>query len=164
MKVICLGLDPAGLYLAALLRKSGLARDVEIVEGAGLPAPTPPHVMEHPLKPGARLADDQLDRAIKAASRSVRGVRIRAAQVERTTDNQTYGFIDAVTLTDLLRERAREVGCRLTSGPTPTSAALADADLVIVAEGAESPTRAAHGGAFETATETSTTRHFFTFT
>ena len=160
MKVICLGVDPAGLYLAALLKKSGVAADIEIVEGTGLATPAQPHVMAHPLKPGARLADDQLDRAIKAACRSVRGVRIRAAQVDRSTDNQAYAFIDAVTLTDLLRERARELGCRLTSGPTPTSAALAEADLVIVAEGAESPTRATNGGAFGTAVETSTTRHF----
>ena len=158
MKVICLGVDPAGLYLAALLKTSGVAADVEIVDGQA-DAPTPPHVMEHPLKPGARLADDQLDRAIKTASRSVRGVRIRAAQVDRATDNQAYAFIDAVTLTDLLRERARELGCRLISGPTPSSAALAEADLVIVAEGAESPTRAAKA-AFGTVSETSTTRHF----
>ena len=158
MKVICLGVDPAGLYLAALLKTSGVAADVEIVDGQA-DAPTPPHVMEHPLKPGARLADDQLDRAIKTASRSVRGVRIRAAQVDRATDNQAYAFIDAVTLTDLLCERARELGCRLISGPTPSSAALAEADLVIVAEGAESPTRAAKA-AFGTVSETSTTRHF----
>lgn len=160
MKVICLGLDPAGLYLAALIKTSGVAAEVEIVEGTGVAAHAPPHVMAHPLKPGARLADDQLDRAITSASRSVRGVRLRAAVLDRSTDNQTYGFIDAVTLRDLVRERARELGCRFTSGPTPTSAALADADLVIVAEGAESPTRTAHGGAFGTATETSTTRHF----
>ena len=160
MKVICLGVDPAGLYLAALLKTSGVAADVEIVEGAASAAPAPPHVMEHPLKPGARLADEQLDRAITAASRSVRGVRIRAAQVDRSTDKQAYAFIDAVTLTDMLRARARELGCRLRSGQAPTSAALTEADLVIVAEGAESPTRTAHGGAFGTATETSTTRHF----
>ena len=84
MKVICLGVDPAGLYLAALLKTSGVAADVEIVEGAGHAAPAPPHVMEHPLKPGARLADEQLDRAITSACRSLRGVRIRAAQVDRS--------------------------------------------------------------------------------
>jgi hypothetical protein len=100
MKVICLGLDPAGLYLAALLKQSGVARDVEIVEGPGVAAPASPHVMAHPLKPGPGFADDKLDHAIKSSCRTVRGVRIHAAQVDRSTDNQTYAFIDAVTLTD----------------------------------------------------------------
>ncbi len=159
MKVICLGVDPAGLYLAALLKTSGVAQDVEIVEGQAEASPTPPHVMAHPLKPAAPFADDALDRAIKSACRSVRGVRIRAAQVATSTDHQAYAFIDAATLTGLLRERARELGCRLTYGPTPPSAALADADLVIVAEGAESPMRSV-GGAFKTALQTSKTRHF----
>jgi UDP-N-acetylglucosamine acyltransferase len=40
MKVICLGVDPAGLYLAALLKTSGVAADVEIgpyaIVGAGV--------------------------------------------------------------------------------------------------------------------------------
>ena len=122
MRVICAGVDPAGVYLAARLKADDPTRDVQIIDTgnqntAAQNTAAPPHIMQHPLKPGWRLADAHLERAISAACRAVHGVRIRTAQTDVATNEQAYAFIGAGALNDLLRERARAAGCRFVAGP-----------------------------------------------
>ncbi len=160
MKAICVGVDPAGLYLALLLKTMDPARDIEIVDtGAPRAAGLPPIVTRHALKPGWKLADEALGRAIYAASRETRGVRVRALQTDVATDGQTAAYIAASTLTGLLLERARAAGCRFRAGEAPTAADLAAADLVIAADGANSPLRDTRAAQFGTTRVKSSTRH-----
>ena len=161
MKVICVGVDPAGVYLSALLKWLDVAQDVEIIDArggsAGLAAP---HVMEHPLKPPLKLLDDKLDRSIRMASRQVSGARIHAPQTAIATDHQSSSFIADETLKDLLCERALQLGCRITWDADRANGAMPDADLVIIADGAQSPLRSAHANAFGTVLDRAGARDF----
>ena len=161
MKVICFGVDPAGVYLAILLKLLDVAQDVEIID-ADAPGATraAPHVMEHPLKPAQKRLDEKLDRSIAMASRGLSGVRLRTPATDIATDNQTYGFIADETLKSLLRERARRLGCKISGDSERANGAIADADLVIIADGAQSPLRGAHGRAFGTIIKPARTRDF----
>ena len=160
MKVICVGVDPAGVYLAALLKWLEVAQDVEIIDAQDPTDLTAPHVFAHPLRPPHKLLDEKLDRTIRLACGEVSGVRIRAAGTQVATDHQAYGFIADETLKYLVRERAQELGCRITSGATGPKVALPHADLIILADGAQSPLRSAHAAEFGTQIEPSTTRSF----
>lgn len=159
MKVICVGVDPAGVYLAALLRQLDVAQDVEIFDAMGDSAAlASPHVMEHPLSPHVKLLDEKLDRSIRMASRQVSGVRIRAPQTDMATDHQPSSFIADETLKSLLCERALQLGCKITSDADRAFTAMPQADLVIIADGARSPLRSAHASAFGTALERAAVR------
>lgn len=149
MKVICVGVDPAGLYLAALLKRMDRRIDVEIVD-TGMPATSnmPPLVMRHPLKPDWAFADPDFDRALRASSRQARGVRLRRPDADFTTDRQNFGFIAAAQLREILKDWLRKLGCRFASGAIPDAARLEKADVVLVADGVRSPLRTTQGGAF----------------
>lgn len=159
MKVVCVGLDPAGLYLAILLQKQDAAHDIEIVDTGALPISTmPPCVMQHPLKPSLRLADSEVDRAVASASRQAHGVRVKRMTADTTTDEQAWSFIGAGALINSLREIAHSAGCSFATRASISPTELAKADLVIIADGAESPLRAAHAAEFRPALHASATR------
>ena len=161
MKVICVGVDPAGVYLAALLKQLEVAQDVEIIEAHGDSAAlAAPHVVEHPLRPHLKLMDEKLDRSIGMASRLVSGVRIRASQTDIATDHQPLSFIADETLKNLLCERALQLGCKITSDADRALGAMSRADLVIIADGAGSPLGSAHASEFGTVLERAGTRDF----
>ena len=158
MKVICVGVDPAGLHLAALLKAADKARAVEIIDtGAPDLELSPPVATRHPLRPDWRLADAALDTAIAAASHATRGARIRAPHVDTTTEGPAGAFIRPAILVDILRARATAAGCVIRVG-RPTPGELATADLVIAADGIDSPTRASRAGEFRTNFTPSITR------
>ena len=160
MKVICVGVDPAGVYLASLLKRLEVARDVEIIDAKGQADLAPPHIIAHPLRPHHKFRDEKLDRSIRVACGEVSGVRIRAARTDIATDHQACSFIADETLKHLLRERAQELGCEIRSVPTWPKDALPQADLIILADGAQSPRRSAHATEFGTVIAPSTTRSF----
>jgi len=157
MKVICCGLDAAGLYLAVLLKRSGVADEVRIV-GEHIGA-EPPHILAHPLRPAPHLSDAKLLGAIRDASRSAEGVRIRTQHMDRRTQGQTYEILSDAVLIDLLRARAQELGCQFTADQTVSEDDCAKADLVIVADGAQSPLRTRHAREFGATLEPSRVQH-----
>jgi len=161
MRIVCIGLDPAGVYLATLLKQRDVAHDVEIIVAHGRATGlTPPHVMEHPLKPPLKLVDEKVDRSIRAASNQVGGMRIRAPQTDVATNHQAYSYIADETLKNLLCERALQLGCKLASDTPIANGGAPHADLIIIADGARSPLRDAHAVDFGTVIEPAKTRDF----
>ena len=145
MKIAIVGTDPAGLYLAILLKQRktthGGTHDVRIIDtGAPDRQASPPHVLVNPVKPELRLADTGLQAEIMAASKSTRGLRIVRDGESAHTDGQAYAIIPAARLVDILRKHAAALGCQIERGATPANPATL-ADLVVAADGADSPVR-----------------------
>ena len=142
MKVAVVGTDPAGLYLAVLLKARSPGHDIRIIE-TGTPDrdAAPPHILANPVKPELRLADDAVHAEIMAAARAMRGIRLRRDGAEIATTGQPYTVIEAAALAGILRRRAVALGCLIEQGAAKAEAAAAAVDLVIVADGAESVMR-----------------------
>ena len=142
MHIAIIGTDPAGLYLASLIKARHPAHEVRIIDtGAPDRTAATPHLLANPVKPEFRLADTGLQAEIMAAACATRGLRlVRDAEDVRTT-SQPYTVIAAAALASILRRRAEVLGCTFETAPTPIDLA-ALADLVVIADGADSPARA----------------------
>lgn len=157
MKAICCGLDPAGLYLAVLMKSSGVADEVVISGGAM--GDDWPQNMAHPLRGELRLSDEKLTASIRAASQQFPGTRIRTKAADWRTTGPIFATLRPAALVDLLLARAQELGCQLVSSEAVTDAARTKADLVIIADGAQSPIRMGHEREFGVSVEPSCLRH-----
>ena len=141
MKITCVGTDPAGLYLAILLKSRHAANDVGVIDtGAPDRDAAPPHILTNPVKPELHLADAGLQAEIMAAASSTRGLRIARDTESVRTNGQPYAIIEPATLVAILRKRAEALGCVITRGATPDDPAQA-ADIVVAADGADSVLR-----------------------
>lgn len=157
MKVFCHELDPAGLYLAVLLKEAGVADEALIIDASiGRAQVEPPHIMTHSLRPDLRLSHENVRQSIIVSSQRAQGVRIRTQQSDILTSGPTCTVLSAAALTDLLCAHARGLGCQfVTSANTNAS----KHDLIIVADGAHSPIRTLHGREYGPAVEPSQVRH-----
>jgi anthraniloyl-CoA monooxygenase len=142
MKVTCVGMDPAGLYLGILLKRRDPSHVVRFVDGAPLPS-APATIIRNPLKPRLTLADPETLDAIKPAIVSFDRVSIDAEGRTFETRGLKYATIDRTALVQALKQRAGELGCIF------ERRALADddrrSDLVVAADGPDSETRTASG-------------------
>src|SRR3954447_19489280 len=142
MKVTCVGMDPAGLYLGILLKRRDPSHVVRFVDGAPLPS-APATIICNPLKQRLTLADPETLDAIKPAIVSFDRVSIDAEGRTFETKGLKYATIDRTALVQALKQRASELGCVF------ARRAVTDddrrSDLVVAADGPDSETRTASG-------------------
>ncbi|MFF3317628.1 FAD-dependent monooxygenase [Streptomyces sp. NPDC003035] len=152
MKIACVGGGPAGLYFSILMKRQDPSHDITVYErnpagstyGWGV-------TYWAGLLDKLRAGDPESARAVDEASvRWTDGVAI--VRDERTVHRGDEGFgIGRRRMLTLLAERAESLGVRLAfehgiSGPDDPE--LADADLVVAADGVNSVLREAHATHF----------------
>jgi 2-polyprenyl-6-methoxyphenol hydroxylase-like FAD-dependent oxidoreductase len=152
VKIACVGGGPAGLYFSILMKRQDPSHDITVYErnpagstyGWGV-------TYWAGLLDKLRAGDPESARAVDEASvRWTDGVAI--VRDERTVHRGDEGFgIGRRRMLTLLAERAESLGVRLAfehgiSGPDDPE--LADADLVVAADGVNSVLREAHAAHF----------------
>src|SRR5436190_10274412 len=110
MKVTCVGMDPAGLYLGILLKRRDPSHVVRLVDGAPLPS-APATIICNPLKPRLTLADAETLDTIKPAIVSFDRVSIDAEGQTIEVTGLKYATIDRTAMVAALKQRAAELGC-----------------------------------------------------
>ncbi|MFZ0119467.1 MAG: FAD-dependent oxidoreductase, partial [Pseudonocardiaceae bacterium] len=150
MKIVCIGGGPAGLYFAISAKLRDAGHDITVIERDPAGAT---------YGWGVVYWDDLLDMLFRNDLDSAQ--EIRAASVlwqeqrvilrsEQTAYLPGYGFsVGRAALLDILAQRATELGvdvqyCHEVDDPSDP----ADADLVVVADGANSRVRQRHGDHF----------------
>jgi anthraniloyl-CoA monooxygenase len=151
MKIVCIGAGPAGLYFAIAAKLRDPSRDITVLE-------RDPRGATYGW--GVVYWDDLLDLLFVTDPVSARAVRQASAlwkDQEIHVRGQVahlggYGFATqrAAFLGSLAR-RAEQLGVRVEYGhPVEDLAEVADADLIVAADGAGSRIRQLHGDAFGT--------------
>ena len=150
MKIVIVGTDPAGLYLACLVKARAPQSDVAILDtGAPDRSGASPHILTNPVKPKFELHDGKIAAAVLAATQSTGGVRVVRDGEVVTTAGHAYTFIGAQALADVLRAEAVARGCRIETSADAARTAPAGADVIVIADGADSVTRAAMPDGFK---------------
>jgi 2-polyprenyl-6-methoxyphenol hydroxylase-like FAD-dependent oxidoreductase len=155
MKIVCIGAGPAGLYFAISAKLRDPSRDITILE-------RDPRGATYGW--GVVYWDDMLDLLYvndPVSARAVRGASALWKDQEIHVRGEVahlggYGFAtQRAAFLEALTTRAIELGVRIEYGhPVDDLAEVADADLVVAADGAGSATRQQHGDAFGTQVET----------
>ncbi|MFF3878943.1 FAD-dependent monooxygenase [Streptomyces sp. NPDC001978] len=150
-KIVCVGGGPAGLYFAIAAKRRDAGLDITVIER------DPPGAT---YGWGVGYGDDLLDhlycndpdsaQAVRAASALWQDQEVRLG--EETAYLGRYGFsIARATLLDILTRRATELGVDVQHRRTVEDLAeLADADLIVACDGANSRVRQLHGDHFST--------------
>ena len=86
MKVVCVGADPAALYLGILLKRQDRARSVRFVEAGGDTTSLPSSIVCNPLKRRLKLAEP--DVAAAANAEVARFDRVEVATGARQFETQ----------------------------------------------------------------------------
>src|SRR5215813_10940557 len=110
MKVTCVGMDPAGLYLGILLKRRDPSHAVRFIDTGPQPS-APATIICNPLKPRLTLADTGTLEAIKPAIVSFDRVSIDAEGRTFATKGLKYATIDRAALAQALKQRASALGC-----------------------------------------------------
>ncbi|MER7957306.1 FAD-dependent monooxygenase [Streptomyces sp. NPDC096030] len=152
MKIACVGGGPAGLYFSILMKRQDPSHEITVYErnpagstyGWGV-------TYWAGLLDKLRAGDPESARAVDEASvRWTDGVAI--VRDERTVHRGDEGFgIGRRRMLTLLAERAEALGVRVEFEhgiPGPDAPELADADLVVAADGVNSALREAYAGHF----------------
>jgi anthraniloyl-CoA monooxygenase len=136
MKVTSIGTDPAALYLGILLKRRHPSHVVRFIEcGDGGRAP-PATLVCNPLKPRLLLQDADALALLNRGLAPLDTVVVKANGNEFRTRGLKFAAIDPAPLTEGLRSIAGRLGCeftRMEAAPDPD--ALADCDLLVVADG-----------------------------
>ena len=151
MKVAIIGGGPGGLYLAALLKQLDAAHEITVWErnapddtfGFGV-------VFSDETLGGIEGADAQFSEAMARRFARWTDIDIHYRGERHTVGGQGFAAMGRKDLLHLLQERCRGLGVRLLfSTPAPDLEQLrATHDLVVGADGVNSPTRAAHADVF----------------
>lgn len=149
MKVVCVGADPAALYLGILLRRAD--RVVRIVEAGGDAPRLPSAIVGNPLRPKLKLADAEVRAAVNAATTTFDRVSVDTGDRQFSTDGLAYTTIQIAPLIDALRCIASDIGCEFQHcAPNAIAEACNGADLIVVAD-STAHRSLAHAPAIETA-------------
>lgn len=156
MKVACIGGGPAGLYFALLMKKADPSHEVTVFERNG---------PDDTFGWGVVFSDQTLEVFRQADPGSYATIVDSLAHWDdidihvhgRTITSGGHGFsgISRRRLLQILQERAREIGVTLRFHTEVADDAdlarhgLADADLVVAADGANSAVRRRHSARFE---------------
>jgi 2-polyprenyl-6-methoxyphenol hydroxylase-like FAD-dependent oxidoreductase len=147
MRIVCIGGGPAGLYFAISAKLRDAGHDITVIER------DPPGAT---YGWGVVYWDDLLDVLFRNDPDSARALRAESVlwqdqriilRSEQAAYLSGYGFsVGRAALLDILGERATELGIDLryrreVNGDIPE---IADADLVVVSDGANSRTRQRH--------------------
>ena len=142
MKIVCVGGGPAGLTFAALARLRDPGRDVTVLErnprgvtyGWGV-------VFSGELLGELHRVDPVLGGALRDVSAMWQDQLVQLGDA-KPAHLGGYGYsVSRRRLLHLLEERAGALGVRIEHDHEPTDGTLPDADLVVVADGVNSPTR-----------------------
>ena len=155
MKTVCIGAGPAGLYFAILMKLADPDCDITVLE-------RDPQGATYGW--GVCFSDDLFDLLYDHDRQSARAVR-RASVVWRRQETHLdggvsrmggYGFaILRARLLEALTQRAVQLGVRVQHDhPVEDLAELADADLIVAADGAGSRIRQLSGDGFGTRVDT----------
>ena len=159
MKIAIIGTDPAGLYLASLLKARDASHEVTIYD-TGLPdrRAASPHILINPVKPELKLQDELIAAGILAKAARSEGAVVMRDGEQVVTPGHAYTLIGAEALVEVLRSRAQALGCRFETSRTLPARLDALGDLIVIADGATSPTRARLADDFQPKLETARTR------
>ncbi len=159
MKIACVGTDPAGLYLAVLLKSRNPDANITVYD-TGLPKRrgAAPHILTNPVKPELHLENEAIKSRIMAAAIHTRGVSVRRDAELIRSPGQAYTIIEAERLAEILREEATRAGVRFQSGAIDAATVAGLGDIVVIADGAASPARQALASAFRTVLNPGATR------
>jgi 2-polyprenyl-6-methoxyphenol hydroxylase-like FAD-dependent oxidoreductase len=165
MKIICIGAGPAGLYFAISAKRRDAGHDITVIERDPVGAT---------YGWGVVYWDNLLDMMFANDMESARSIRTASQlwqQQEIWLDNDSaylpgYGYsIQRSALLEILTHRAEALGITVrhnTALDAPEDIAeLADADLVVAADGAGSTIRRAHQDSFGTETHLGTNRYIW---
>ncbi|MBV9140961.1 MAG: FAD-dependent monooxygenase [Pseudonocardiales bacterium] len=150
MRIVCIGGGPAGLYFAISAKLRDAGHDITVIER------DPPGAT---YGWGVVYWDDLLDILFRNDPDSARAVRAESVlwqeqrvilRSEQTAYLPGYGFsVGRAALLDILGQRAAELGIDLQyRREVEDLAEVADADLVVICDGANSRTRTRHGEDF----------------
>jgi len=137
MRITCIGIDPAGLYLGIRLKRKNPAHVVRFIADAETAAPfMPTPLVCNPLKPRWRLKDAQTRAAVNRNLVRFDRVVVKARDQQLQSQGMAFASVDAGALLDGLRGLARGLGCAFERRPAPLELEqFQDSDLVVVADG-----------------------------
>jgi anthraniloyl-CoA monooxygenase len=152
MRIVCIGGGPAGLYFAISAKLRDAGHDITVIER------DPPGAT---YGWGVVYWDDLLDILFRNDPDSARALRAESAlwqqqrvilRSEQTAHLPGYGFsVGRATLLDILGRRAIELGVDVVyRHAVDDLSALADAELVVICDGANSRVRQHHSDQFGT--------------
>ena len=151
MRIVCIGGGPAGLYFAILMKKADPAHHITVYErnratdtfGWGV-------VFSDQTLENMRGGDDASQQRISASFAHWDDIEIHFKGHVIASHGHGFCGIERRRLLDILQERARELGVELVfEREIVDTAAFADADLIVAADGINSRIRAAHAEHFQ---------------
>ncbi|MBO0849023.1 MAG: bifunctional salicylyl-CoA 5-hydroxylase/oxidoreductase [Pseudonocardia sp.] len=164
MRIAVIGGGPAGLYFAALVKQLDAGHDVTVWErnaagdtfGFGV-------VFSDETLGGIEHADLEVYRAMRREFARWDDIDVHFAGTTFTSGGHGFAALSRVRLLDILRTRCADVGARVhVSTEAPDVAALsAEYDLVVAADGANSPTRSRYPAEFGASVETRRCRYMW---
>jgi anthraniloyl-CoA monooxygenase len=150
VKVACIGGGPAGLYLAIQLLRADPSHRIVVYErnraddpfGFGV-------VFSDATGHNLAAADPETFREMSARFHHWDDIHIHYQGRMLTSTGHGFSGLSRAALLEILAGRARELGAEVRFGcEVPDVASIGDADLVVVADGIHSGTRARHEAAF----------------
>jgi anthraniloyl-CoA monooxygenase len=148
MRITCIGIDPAGLYLGIRLKRKNPSHVVRFIADARIAAPAGPAsgiaaaLVCNPLKPRWQLKDTETLALVNQHLVRFDRVAVKVRDQEFQSRGLAFASIDSRVLLDSLERLARALGCEFEAPLTPVDPAqFQDSDLVVVADGPNSRTR-----------------------
>src|SRR5215831_18914729 len=112
MKITCVGMDPAALYLGILLKRRDPSHSVRFIDTGGTdPAHVPVSIVCNPLKPRFELEDAETREAVAGALGKFDKVAVTTGDKEIAISGSRYAAADPATIAEILRQRALALGC-----------------------------------------------------
>jgi len=140
MKIVCVGADPAALYLGILLKRKDSGHTVRFVETGGDTTSLPSSMVCNPLKRRLKLADVAVAAAANAEVATFDRVEVDTGEHRFETQGLVYASVHTAALIAALGHIATDAGCEFhTCAPDAVAAAVGGADLIVLAD------HAAHG-------------------
>jgi anthraniloyl-CoA monooxygenase len=173
MKVVCVGTDPAALYLGILLKRKNRAHAVRFLDSDGETTPLPSAIVCNPLKRRLKLTEADVAAAANAEVATFDRVAVSTGEHRFATQGLPYASVRSAGLIAALRRIAADAGCEFSPCKLEAIAGeMSGADLIVVADPAvrelvpDAPPAEATSGrnlllALDSATQTNSLSHRF---